>query len=427
MSLRSTHTFALLEVSPAAYDEIKTKLIAAGYAHACRDDAIDMNEIGLSREPDGAAVGRGSHQESGSRPYAECDNCQEPIETEDDDRANRDAKRDAERYRALKKWHDAPGLPEFDLDEGADALIDAARLSSSGRAPEISYVCPICPDDGVKRGEIRPRYCAKHDRSASGGPPAEPRCPDCKGPLSPVVRPEGNTLSVEEHSRQYGDWRCDSCPPSNATWHHYRVFWNWQLIPAGPTEYFGICNDLDEGGRDWWYGDTVGFGPHDSLAVKFLTRESAMRVIRDRNLDAYVGTLWPISPLSSSGRTPADVPWRTSMMPTSWYEQLDSGIRFAVRVLHAAGSVETCQSCQGGAGHAYDWPTIDLIAGGDDAAGFAALGALRSYGLPVRDVSIVWPVRHGTPYEKLWRITFWKSMEDRVNEMPNFIHGVQAQ
>lgn len=43
-----------------------------------------------------------------------------------------------------------------------------------------------------------------------------------------------------------------------------------------------------------------------------------------------------------------EIPWRTKMMPDSWYLKLDRGIRFAVRVLHARG-FETCQSCQGGA------------------------------------------------------------------------------
>lgn len=48
----STYTYALLEVSPAAYEEIKTKLEAAGYADQFheQDDgkvAIDMHGIAL--------------------------------------------------------------------------------------------------------------------------------------------------------------------------------------------------------------------------------------------------------------------------------------------------------------------------------------------------------------------------------------------
>lgn len=122
-----------------------------------------------------------------------------------------------------------------------------------------------------------------------------------------------------------------------------------------------------------------------------------------------------------------DAPWRTDVEREEWYQRLDPGIRFAVRVLHARGGFETCQSCQGGPGHSYDHPTVDMIATGCDARGFAAVAALVDYGLLVRDVSIVWPIQHGVPYEKLWRITFWKTMEDRADEIPIFLYGVQAQ
>ena len=118
-------------------------------------------------------------------------------------------------------------------------------------------------------------------------------------------------------------------------------------------------------------------------------------------------------------------PFRHMMMPEIFYQGLDKGIRFAVRILHAKG-LETCQSCQGGRGHAYDHPTIDLIASGNDSWGFAAISALNDYGLPIRDVSLVWNLENGLPYEKLWRITFWKTMENRANEKPFFIHGYKA-
>lgn len=120
------------------------------------------------------------------------------------------------------------------------------------------------------------------------------------------------------------------------------------------------------------------------------------------------------------------VPIRNMMASDDWYQTLDRGIRFAVRVLHAAG-FETCQSCQGGKGHAYDEPTVDMVSTGDDAEGFGALAALQSYGLPVSAVAIVWPVRNGLPYERLWRITFRREMAERANDTPIFIYGYQAQ
>lgn len=49
--LTHTRTFATLEVSGAAYDEIAAKLLEADYGHAFIDDAIDMHGIALVREP----------------------------------------------------------------------------------------------------------------------------------------------------------------------------------------------------------------------------------------------------------------------------------------------------------------------------------------------------------------------------------------
>jgi hypothetical protein len=49
-----TYTYAILEVSGPAYDEIRKKLEEAGYNHAFDEDGnIDMRGIALSKEPDG--------------------------------------------------------------------------------------------------------------------------------------------------------------------------------------------------------------------------------------------------------------------------------------------------------------------------------------------------------------------------------------
>lgn len=52
----STHTYALLEVSPEAFEEVSHKLEAAGYDHAFHrggvdGDLIDMHGIALSTRP----------------------------------------------------------------------------------------------------------------------------------------------------------------------------------------------------------------------------------------------------------------------------------------------------------------------------------------------------------------------------------------
>ena len=53
--IRQTHTFATLAVSKAAYEEIKQKLLAAGYQHAIfesdNQEVIDMHGIALVVEP----------------------------------------------------------------------------------------------------------------------------------------------------------------------------------------------------------------------------------------------------------------------------------------------------------------------------------------------------------------------------------------
>lgn len=57
MTRRQTHTFAELELSQPAYDEIRAKLEAAGYQHAFLDGgAIDMHGIGVTRSGWAGAV-----------------------------------------------------------------------------------------------------------------------------------------------------------------------------------------------------------------------------------------------------------------------------------------------------------------------------------------------------------------------------------
>jgi hypothetical protein len=52
--LTQTRTYAVLEVSTAAYEEIRAKLEAAGYEHAFHEDdgrvVIDMHGIALGKD-----------------------------------------------------------------------------------------------------------------------------------------------------------------------------------------------------------------------------------------------------------------------------------------------------------------------------------------------------------------------------------------
>jgi len=56
--MRQTHTYVVLPLSPAAYREIRAKLLDAGYGHAFQgepgtpDEVIDMHGIAIQREPE---------------------------------------------------------------------------------------------------------------------------------------------------------------------------------------------------------------------------------------------------------------------------------------------------------------------------------------------------------------------------------------
>jgi len=138
------------------------------------------------------------------------------------------------------------------------------------------------------------------------------------------------------------------------------------------------------------------------------------------------GTAEPSPPSPLPSPPTVSLPFRTRVAPEAWYAKLDPGIRFAVRVLHAAG-IETAQSCEGGAEHAYPEPSVDIPAGPADSVGFAALHALSTYGLKIRAVMLVWDVCDGLPYEKHWRVTLTRTYPERADEAPIFVWGVQAQ
>lgn len=108
------------------------------------------------------------------------------------------------------------------------------------------------------------------------------------------------------------------------------------------------------------------------------------------------------------------IPWEKEH-----YADLDEGVRFAVKVLHAAG-IYTGQSCQGGEGHAYAEPTVDLWAD-EFSTGWAALHALTQYGLPVESISRTWSIENGEPRGPFWRIIFRRTMSERADEFPVFV------
>jgi hypothetical protein len=82
---------------------------------------------------------------------------------------------------------------------------------------------------------------------------------------------------------------------------------------------------------------------------------------------------------------------------------LDAGIEHYVAILKSQG-VETCQSCQGGPGHAYLEPTVDFLGGREE--GPRAVAAALSYGLPVAELRRKWDVHNGEMEGPIWSMTF---------------------
>lgn len=86
--------------------------------------------------------------------------------------------------------------------------------------------------------------------------------------------------------------------------------------------------------------------------------------------------------------------------------QLDEGIRHAVRILREH-NIETYESCEGGAGHAYPEPTIRFHGGLGE--GHRALSASLIFGLKVSSLRRIWEVIEGEPTGPHWEIVFNKS------------------
>ena len=85
------------------------------------------------------------------------------------------------------------------------------------------------------------------------------------------------------------------------------------------------------------------------------------------------------------------------------YSGMDPGIREAVKILIENG-IETIQSCQGGAGHAYPEPTVEFT--GSFGAGFRALAIAMEHGLQASELRRVWWIQEGEPVGPHWAMTF---------------------
>jgi len=84
--------------------------------------------------------------------------------------------------------------------------------------------------------------------------------------------------------------------------------------------------------------------------------------------------------------------------------QLDRGIATAVKQLQENG-IETFESCEGGAGHAFAEPTVRFH--GTPEAGWRAVAVCIASGLPVDSLRRVWDVLEtNEPTGPHWEIVF---------------------
>lgn len=87
---------------------------------------------------------------------------------------------------------------------------------------------------------------------------------------------------------------------------------------------------------------------------------------------------------------------------------IDPGIRKAVE-LFQKHEIETCESCEGGPGHAYPEPTVAFY--GTPEAGWRAVSVCLAHGLPVLSLKRVWDIlSKNEPTGPHWEITFRRRM-----------------
>jgi hypothetical protein len=87
---------------------------------------------------------------------------------------------------------------------------------------------------------------------------------------------------------------------------------------------------------------------------------------------------------------------------------IDAGIIRAVEVLQAA-QIETFESCEGGAGHAFTEPTVRFH--GTPEVGWRALAACIASGLPILSLRRVWYFENQEPTGPQWEISFLRRLD----------------
>ena len=88
---------------------------------------------------------------------------------------------------------------------------------------------------------------------------------------------------------------------------------------------------------------------------------------------------------------------------------VDQGIRYAVLMLRSQG-IDTIESCEGGAGHAFPEPTVRFNGGAWE--GYRVFAIAMEHGLPVLHLRHVHDVVDGRLGPPCWEMTFGQSVKN---------------
>lgn len=167
-------------------------------------------------------------------------------------------------------------------------------------------------------------------------------------------------------------------------------------------------------GRRHWRWEGAGAVSAPTITPFFADNYADKSKVREATLGRRDGQYKDDSEFCRKKGVPCeDCPTRTPFRPDpeklrrakeSIFEPpLDEGIREIVITLLANG-VETFESCEGGDGHAFPWPTVRFE--GAASEGLRALSVALENGLPVDFLRRSWGIIDGAIHGPWWEMTF---------------------
>lgn len=136
-------------------------------------------------------------------------------------------------------------------------------------------------------------------------------------------------------------------------------------------------------------------------------------------------TIYPAAIITPVERRSDQIPTSVQLARELYFESpLDEGIREFVITL-AANGVETFESCEGGEGHSFPWPTIRFEGGSSE--GLRALSVALENGLPVDALRRTWGIRDRLIHGPWWEMTSLPPKDSRLWAARNTAARYDAQ